>query len=361
MKIGVTLFPYGELQPAGLAETIYSLSAALAESNTEHTFVYFVKGTNHMCPKFIENTRHEFRSVGGNFLWLDNAIQHGEDIDVWIYHTPMLPLFKKPEKSVVIALDFAYLHYPGIGWVNKLKTFLTYQLHKRALMRCTHIVSISEFTKNEVVRWFPHVDREKITTIMAGFRFLSNAASDDVETRLPKNFFLSLGVLKYRKNQLNVVKGFLRAKGRGLEGDLVVYGKGSGEYYDLVVAAVENSQYKSSVNLAGYATDNEVVSAYTKTTALVFPSRLEGFGFPVLEAMSLGVPVVTSNTNSVGEIAGDAAITVDPESVEEIADAFIKMQDEDVRSYYIAKGFDRIKEFSWRKTARRLVRVIESI
>jgi glycosyltransferase involved in cell wall biosynthesis len=362
MKIGITLHPYGETAPAGLAETICSLSKTLVEQDTEHTFIFFVKGDSHIKPVWLDSSaKHEFRCVPKSIFWLDTAAQMGKDIDVWVYNTPMLPLFSVPDKTVVIALDFAYLHLPESGIRNAFKTKLIKCLHGRALKKATHIVSISRFTSDDVLRWFPSVSKNKITTIMAGFRDLTQITPDSSILTFEEDFYLCLGVIKKRKNQLNTVKGFLKAKEEGLKGKLLVAGKGSPQYVDEIKQIVKTSSLQDSVIFSGYLSDHQVVAAYQKTTALVFPSRLEGFGFPVLEAMSLGVPVVTSNTNSVGEIAGDAAITVDPESVDEIAKAYLKMQDKAVRDYYIAKGFDRIKEFSWKKTAERLVRVIESI
>ncbi len=358
MKIGVTLYPYGEKEGAGLAETIYRLCETLVSVDTDHTFVFFVKGIKSE-PAWIKNTSHEIRYIQDKFLWLDRAYEQGKDIDVWVYHTPMMPLFHTPKKSVVIALDFSYLYFLEGGWKFKFQSFVTKVLHRYTFHRATHIVTISEFTSSEILKWFPGTHTEKITPILAGFRDLSGIHPENIE--MPRNSFLSLGVIKPRKNQLKLVQAFFLAKEQGLTGSLVICGKGKGAYMQEIHDTIAKSLYKKDVLLAGYVTDGQVVSAYRKAVALVFPTRLEGFGFPVLEAMSMGVPVITSNTSSVAEIAGDAAITVNPESLEEIAQAMLDMENEQLQEAYRVKGYERCKKYSWTGTAKKLLQVIEKI
>lgn len=361
MKVGIILYPYGAKQPAGLTETIFSLSQGLVETGSPHTFVFFVKGEEPTIPRFLAGTKHEMRRTSSSFFWLDEAVSLGQDIDVWVFNTPIIPLFRIPKKTIVIALDFAFLHYPSSNFKIRLKEEITKLLQARALKKSTHIVSISEFTSAEVCKWFPTIQRNKITTIMAGYRDLHNVPSETFPFSLPEKYFLSIGVIKYRKNQLNVVKGFLKAKEKGLEGSLVVCGKGAGEYMDKIFRTVKESSYSDSVVFTGYVTDGQVVSAYQNATALVFPSRIEGFGFPVLEAMSMGVPVITANTNSVAEVAGSAAILVDPESEDEIANAIVEMSNVETQQKYRELGYTRLNDFSWKRTADKLINVIERI
>ncbi len=310
-------------------------------------------------PVWLENTSHEMRCIEDKPFWLDRAYQHGKDIDVWVYHTPMMPLFRVPKKSVVIALDFSYLYFLDGGWKFLLQSRVTKWLHRRTFRRATHIVTISEFTSAEVVKWFPGIAPSKITPILAGFRDLTDVVPEEIA--VPRNSFLSVGVIKPRKNQLKLVQAFFVAKERGLTGPLVICGKGKGAYMEEIHDTIARSPYKEDVILAGYVTDGQVVSAYKQAIALVFPTRLEGFGFPVLEAMSMGLPVITANTSSVAEIAGEAAITVNPESVEEIAEGLLKMQHEDVQELYRQKGFVQCTKYSWKNTAEKLLRVIDEM
>ncbi len=359
MKIGITLHPYGEGQPAGLGEYILSLSEFLVNQHQEHQFVFFVKGLGKIEPKFIQGTVHEFRKVSKSYFWLDKAFKESPDIDLWIYHNPVMPFFHKPKKSIVIALDFSFLELMR-GSVSQLaKMYLHKLIQKKALNSASHIVTISDFTQHDLQFRFPKVDANKITPIYAGFRDLAQIKEEQFE--LPENFYLTLGVIKPRKNQLRIVKGFLQAKEKGLGGKLVVAGKGGGEYLEEIKQVIAKSQFSTEVILPGYLSDAKVVYAYKQAKALVFPSLFEGFGFPVLEAMSLGVPVITSNTTSLDEVAGEAALKVKPESVTEIADSFIKMENIKVQQKYIALGYKQIEQFSWENTANKMLEVINKI
>jgi glycosyltransferase involved in cell wall biosynthesis len=359
MKIGITLHPYGEGQPAGLGEYILSLSEFLVKQNQDHQLVFFVKGLEKIEPSFIKGTSHECRKVSKSYFWLDKIFAENQDIDLWIYHNPVVPFLHKPKKSIVIALDFSFLELMR-GSVSQLaKMYLHKLIQKRALSSATRIVTISDFTKHDLKYRFPGVDDKKVTSIYAGFRDLTQIKEEPFE--LPKDFYLTLGVIKPRKNQLRIVKGFIEAKEKGLKGKLVVAGKVGNKYLEEIKEFISKSQFSEDVILPGYLSDAKVIYAYRQAKALAFPSLCEGFGFPVLEAMSLGVPVITSNTTSLDEVAGEAAIKVNPESITEIADSFIKMEKKEVQQKYIELGYKQVEKFSWENTANKMLEVINKI
>lgn len=361
MKVAITLYPYGEKQPAGLAETILSLSRAFAKVAIDYEVVLFVRGEGNVVPDFLDGVHVTMREVPSARFWLDAALARGKDIDVWIYNTPVYPVFRKPKKGVVIALDYGFMYFSK-GLKAQLTKYALYFINYFALWRADGVVTISEYTKQETTKLFPRVSSSKITTIMAGYRNIcATVPPEPFERELPSKFFLSIGVIKPRKNQLNIVRAFLLAKARGLESELVVCGKGGGEYMAAIEREIALSSYGKFVHLVGHATYPQVSFAYRRARALVFPSKLEGFGFPVLEAMSCDLPVVTANTNSVVEVAGDAAITVDPDDVEAIAKAMLQVEDDSVRRDLIAKGKLRCEAFSWEKTARSLLAVVKTV
>jgi glycosyltransferase involved in cell wall biosynthesis len=125
---------------------------------------------------------------------------------------------------------------------------------------------------------------------------------------------------------------------------------------------VEKSGLSGRVQFLGYVSDEELAYLYGKTQALIFPSLLEGFGLTVLEAMSQGAPVITSHTGALAEIAGDAALLVDPYSVESIGQAMSEVIDNDrLRTSLIEKGKRHIELFSWKETGEGLRRVIDTV
>jgi glycosyltransferase involved in cell wall biosynthesis len=114
--------------------------------------------------------------------------------------------------------------------------------------------------------------------------------------------------------------------------------------------AIQSSPARDRIEVLGYVTAEELAGWYARVAMLAFPSLDEGFGIPILEAMAAGVPVVTSNRSALAEVAGDAALLVNPECVEELADALKRLAADDTqREELVRKGFLRVKEFSWPK------------
>ncbi|MDO8735163.1 MAG: glycosyltransferase family 1 protein, partial [Elusimicrobiota bacterium] len=115
---------------------------------------------------------------------------------------------------------------------------------------------------------------------------------------------------------------------------------------------------RGDIILTGYITEEENICLYNAASVFVFPSLYEGFGLPILEAMACGTPVITSDVYSMPEVAGDAAIMVNPEKISEITAAILKIvKDENLRKSLIEKGFQRAKLFNWEKTARKTLEV----
>jgi len=133
---------------------------------------------------------------------------------------------------------------------------------------------------------------------------------------------------------------------------LIVVGKGEGEYVTRVLSYIEKHKLRDEVLIRGRVSDEELGHYYRHAEALVFPSFVEGFGFPVLEAFGCGVPVITSTTTSLPEVAGDAGLLVDPKNSLEIAGAMKRIvEDISLRKSLVEKGYLQMKKFSWGKSA----------
>ena len=178
---------------------------------------------------------------------------------------------------------------------------------------------------------------------------------------IPEKFFLFIGAIKERKNVLGVVKAFHQfTKIASSSHALLIAGNGSGPYYEKIRAYIAENNLSSRVLFLGQITDNQLSYLYQKAEALLYPSFIEGFGFPVLEAMQCGLPVITSNTYSLPETAGDAAICVDPHDTDAIADAMKKVvQDTAFREQLTVAGKLQCEKFSWQKTAEAYLEVLK--
>jgi glycosyltransferase involved in cell wall biosynthesis len=117
-----------------------------------------------------------------------------------------------------------------------------------------------------------------------------------------------------------------------------------------ILRAIESSPARDRIEVLGYVTAKELARWYARAMILAFPSLDEGFGIPILEAMAAGVPIVTSNRSALAEVAGDAAVLVNPEFVEDIAEALKQLAgNQTLREEFVRKGFLRVREFSWPK------------
>ncbi|MDP3771774.1 MAG: glycosyltransferase family 1 protein [bacterium] len=357
MKIGIVLHPYGEDKPAGLARTIFELTTGMIAEDRENDYIIFLKNKPRVLPEFSgKNWRIEI--LGSGYLWLDR-LKTAPRADVYVFNTPVLPLFWRPPKSIALALDFAYLDFPPHGFFGRILNTITYWYHRRSLWRADRIVAISEATKRETMRIF-HMQAEKIDVVRCGFKRV--CAVPETRLALPENFFLFVGIVKERKNVFNVVRGFNAFQKTHRDYHLVIAGNAVGPYADAIREYITAEKLEEKIIFPGHMNDGQLSYMYRRAMALVFPSFIEGFGYPVLEGMDCGIPVVTSDQSSLAEVGGDAALLIDPHRPEAIAGAMARIADEPgVREELIKKGHERTKLFSWHKAGREMTAVCKKV
>jgi glycosyltransferase involved in cell wall biosynthesis len=220
----------------------------------------------------------------------------------------------------------------------------------RALRRAGAILCISEATRRDLVARHPGAaGRTAVTPLAADERF-GPKGPDDAAVRarhgLERPFVLAAGTLEPRKNLARLIDAW--ASLDGTDHDLVIVGPPGWDFAGLVARA-----RAERVRLPGYVSDEELAALYRLCDAFCYPSLYEGFGLPVLEAMRCGAPVVTSNVSSLPEVAGDAAVLVDPRDVSAIRTALARLlADPDERARLSAAGLRRAADFSWERTAR---------
>ena len=218
---------------------------------------------------------------------------------------------------------------------------------KRACHRASRILTVSEFTRAQIVEW-SGAPPEKVFNVGCGVDLAYNPQGDSYG--LPFSYLLCVSNRKQHKNEFRVVEGFARS---GLAGDrhLVFTGKSTAG----LAGFIERHHVTQNVHFVDLVPEANLPSLYRGAEALVFPSLYEGFGLPLLEAMACGTPVVTANVTAMPEIAGDAAVLVDPTSVEQIADAIRQIaSDTSLRGRLREKGLTRAAQFSWDRTAGRV-------
>lgn len=361
MKIGLVAEPYEESHASGMGHVVLELMRHLPAVSSEHEFIFYssrpirrerVPGTfqNASMPKgFVRKLLF--------FLFLKDAP------DVLVSMVPMLPLVSLRTRTVPMCQELGSQKIRPEGFRAQLFAFVRDQILMRfAFARAVHIIAASEATKVDILAFYK-VPSEKVTVIYDGFQDLGVHAGSLPAPEEFKPYFFFAGKVKYRKNVHGIVSAFIAMRERtGADCKLVLAGDYGGEYYKNLMQQLREHHLESEVHFVGYATGAQMYAYYTGALACLFPSLNEGFGMPIIEAMSLGVPVITSNISSMAEVAGDAGLLVEPRDPEDISRAMERVYaDAELRRELIRKGKERAKLFSWPKAAQEYVRVLETL
>lgn len=259
--------------------------------------------------------------------------------------------------KVMNIYDLTFIKYPQ--FVNsRVKTYS--QRVKECLKWTDLILTISESTKQDIIEYLG-VKPEKIYVTYLASRYTEIPQIYPSVEHL-KPYILFVSTIEPRKNLTNLITAFNHLKQtHKIEHKLVLIGQ-KGWRYESIFVAINNSPYQQDIHHLDYLSDNEVAAFYSQADVFAYPSIYEGFGLPVLEAMTLNAPVVTSNTSSLPEVVGDAAILIDPQDPLQIAEAIIQViSNTHLRQSLIEKGKERVKIFSWEKTAQETLKAYRTI
>lgn len=360
MKVGILLHPFSEDNPAGLGRSIYELVKALIVYDQDTEYILWLKeAPKH--PLDLPPGKWRVEVLGSGHFWLDRGMRRASPVDVALFNTPILPFFFRPKKTIVIAHDFAYRFFPADNFRGRIAEKVLTLYHGFSLRRADHIITVSQAAKEDVMKLYA-IAPGKITPVHWGFADVCSVEEEPIA--LPEVFFLFVGVIKERKNVANVIEGFAMFcdRNKGDRHELVVVGSGKGPYAEKVRRIAKERGMDDRVRFVGFVSDAKLSYIYKRASALVFPSIVEGFGFPILEAMSCGLPVITSTTSSLPEVAGDAALLVDPRDTSAIAAAMTRLaKNTSLRKDLIHKGHARAKGFTWEKTARTYMNVLQRV
>jgi glycosyltransferase involved in cell wall biosynthesis len=228
------------------------------------------------------------------------------------------------------------------------------------------IITNSQASKNDIIRHLG-IAEDKIHVIyLAGGRDIHPIHRTEMAAILARydvepGFILMIGSLDKRRNLPRLLEAYSRLRQQGEHRPLVVIGRHQ-HGPDLRPALLEKFGLTGFVHFVGYVAARDLPAFYSAADLFVFPSLYEGFGTPPLEAMACGTPVVCSNTTSLPEVVGDAAILVDPQSVDTIADGMQRvLADPDLRADLRIRGFIRADEFSWERTAQKTLEVYQKV
>jgi len=277
--------------------------------------------------------------------------------DVLFCPANMAPIFIPKSKKLVLTIhDLAFLTYPK----SFSKIFQIYYslLIPYNIKRADQIITISEASKKEIIDIFPQV-KDKINIVVLGI----DKKYGIVKDLKKKKQILYVGSINERKNLIGAIESFERLP-KELDYSLVIVGNFfdifslSKKMKEVLFRAKKNNKiiFKQGLD------DNALIVEYNVSRILIFPSFYEGFGLPPLEAMACGTPVITSNLSSMPEVCGDAALYVDPYNIEDITSKMeILINDKNLQKELVSKGLDKVRNFTWRKSALEHIKIFKEL
>lgn len=266
-------------------------------------------------------------------------------------------------KSVSVIHDLNFEHYPeDIPFFMRKYYSLMFP---RFAQKASRIATVSEYSKSDIINTY-QVDPSKIDVVYNGAGNIFKALQSDEQRQTRelfaqgREYFFFIGTLHPRKNLVNLFKAFDLFKQNDTRGIKLILAGARMWWTDEIRLAYEGMVFRDEVVFTGRITDEELTSLMASALALTYVSYFEGFGIPILEAFHCNTPVITSNVTSMPEVAGNAAILVNPFSVTSIAEAMQKVaSDVDFRQKLISAGQEQRKKYSWEQTAEKLWGCIE--
>lgn len=378
MRIGIDLRCLTSGRKSGVEEYTVLLLSALFRSDQDNEYVLFLNEwrNGQVDMSFAEGfgnvSVRRFRIPNKllNFsLWyfrypkLDRLIG---GVDAYFLPNPNFCAVSSRTRLFVTAHDLSFSVCPEtFSWKQRLWHFF---VNPRALFRRAHrIFAVSSSTRDDLVARYG-IPSAKVEVVRSGIdvRFRERNRNDPkmlaVKEKygLPYSFILYLGAFEPRKNISAIVRAYdalRKARHPELEKTALVLAGVSGWKEDGILRDVEHSPFRGNILLPGFIEDEDKPAFYNLASVFAYPSVYEGFGFPPLEALACGTPVVTSDVSSLPEIVGDAGILVDPHRPDELFRAFeAVLLDRKLRETLRIRGLERARKFSWDDAAKRVLR-----
>lgn len=346
----------------GIGWFTWEVVRRLVQAHPEHEFIFlfdrpynpeFVFGTNVTPVVLFPPARHPLLWL----WWFEIAVPRAlkkYKADVFLSPDGYCSLVAKTP-TVMVTHDIAFVHLP-MHIPAKFRLYYQYFI-PRYLRRAEHIVTVSEFSKQDIIRHYQISDK-KIAVACNGvredFQPISETEKNAIKQQYAdgQDYFFYVGSVHPRKNVHRLIRAFDQFKQRTQAPVKLLIGGRFAWQTGEVKAAYDAATFKEDIVFLGYVADEALPKLLGAALALTYVSLFEGFGVPVLEAMHSEVPVLTSNASSLPEVAGDAGLLVDPLMVEQIANGLQQLyESEALRKQLIEAGRRQREKFSWSQAA----------
>jgi len=338
-----------------------NLARALADLSDIELFLLH----HHSVPPLSIEARHIIIRERTPMLWEVKLRKCNLDI----VHFNVIPTALRMFFPILNCKKVATVH-GDLHWIRK--SFVDYNRRNYRIRRLTEpwlsqfvdaIIAVSDDLKRRLKQHLKVLEtRMKVVHegVSSAYRPLRNANQIKEKYRISRPFILHVSNLSPKKNPKALLNAFNRLAKKGFDLELVIAGARWTSRY--VESIIEKSNLRSDVKILGYVPEQDLICLYNAAELFLYPSLHETFGFPVLEAMACGTPVVASNAYSIPEIAGDAAILCDPFDCSEFSDAIERvLKDENLKKEMKTKGLKTAKRFSWKKCAKETTKIYKQL
>lgn len=346
----------------GIGWFTHETLSRIVKQHPEHEFIFlfdrpfdpsFVYADNVKPIKVFPPTRHPYLW----YWWFEKRlpkILRKEKADHFLSQDGYLSLRSKVPTTLVIH-DLAFEHYPHIH--SSLVGNYCRKYTRKFAHRAERIVTVSNYTKQDIIKQYG-VDEQKIDVVYNGMNSVYQPVSGERQEMVRQKYssgceyFVYVGSIHPRKNIGNLLQAYDQFRGTCDETIKMIIAGAKGWQTSETENIYRNMVYKEDVLFTGRVPTEELSEIVGSALALTYVPYFEGFGIPILEAMACDTPVITSNVTSMPEVAGDAALLVDPFSIDSISNAMTTIyKDQGLRNDLLTKGKNNIKRYSWDKSA----------
>jgi len=378
MKIAIEGQRLFRVKKHGMDMVALELIKNLQLIDKKNTYYIFVKpDEDSSCIPKAENF-HVIQLDGGAYpLWeqksLPNAVkQYGCDL---LHCTSNTAPLKSPVPLITTLHDIIYLESISIfkkggTWYQKLGNMYRRFVVPRVVKRSKKIITVSHFEKNRIREFFGFPENDnRLVAVYNGVSEHFKPVNNQNELlrvkekyQLPDHYLFFLGNTDPKKNTKGVLKAFSDFRKKTATPLKLVMLDYDRDALDKLLSEINDKDLINYIHLTGYVVNTDLPAIYSQSQLFLYPSLRESFGIPMLEAMRCGVAVITSNTSSMPEVAGDGAYFVDPFKPEEITQGIeTLLNDESKRKALIEKGFKRSENFSWKAMAEDVLKLYEQV
>lgn len=351
----------------------------LSERNTG-LGVYTYEALKYVCPLLIEKNisfdiackKIDFLPEGcknygievcfSNFFKRKKVMDKLSNKYEYVWSTTQHGVKNKKCKQIITIHDLTPLIYPK----GRLHQYAYYKfILPKMIKKSTFVITVSNNTKKDILKYYK-VREDKVKVVYENiknidFNFIDFSKIED-KFKIKEKQYLCITGIHYPYKNIHAIINAYHSNKELLSTKIVVIGNDNCKYGEYLKKLIRKYKLEEYFIFTGFVSNEEKNTLLKQSLAALYPSKYEGFGLPVLEAMNLGVPVITSNISSLPEICGDAALYFNPDSIEDIAFKILMIvKNENLRTELIQKGISNCLRFSWEKAAREILELLSSL